>query len=70
MVRGFDEINDKLDRKADKADIEDLKNVMHDFIKQIVDNNEEQAVRDVQWHRLIEWAHKVSEKTGIPLPDL
>ncbi len=30
----------------------------------------EQAARDAQWNRLVEWAQKVSEKTGVPLPDL
>jgi len=26
--------------------------------------------RDLQFERLLEWARKVSEKTGIPLKDL
>ena len=30
----------------------------------------EQAARDAQWSRLIEWAREVSKKTGVPLPDL
>ena len=30
----------------------------------------EQTARDAQWNRLVEWARKVSEKTGVPLPDL
>lgn len=38
--------------------------------KRLNDNDDEQAARDAQWSRLIEWARKVSEKTGIPLPDL
>lgn len=30
----------------------------------------EQVARNAQWNRLVEWARKVSEKTGVPLPDL
>lgn len=55
---------------ATKASIEHLVNTMDDFIKRITDNEDEQAARDAQWSRLIKWAHKVSEKTGVPLPDL
>jgi hypothetical protein len=32
--------------------------------------NDDQAARNAQWNRLVEWARKVSEKTGVPLPDL
>ena len=55
---------------ATKESIDHLINTMDDFIRQITDNEAEQAARDAQWNRLIEWAREVSKKTGVPMPDL
>lgn len=55
---------------ATKADIDHLIATMDDFIRRITDHDAEQAARDAQWNRLVEWAREVSKKTGVPLPDL
>lgn len=55
---------------AKKVDLEHLRNTMDDFIRQITENNAENAARDAQFARLVEWAREVSKKTGVPLPNL
>lgn len=55
---------------ATKDSIDRLASTMDDFIRQLTDSETEQVARDAQWNRLLEWARKVSEKTGVPLPDL
>lgn len=70
MEGRFNTIEEQLSHKAEKSDIDRLINTMDDSIRQITDNKTEQAARDAQWNRLIEWARDVSKKTGIPLPDL
>ena len=55
---------------ATKNSIDHLINTMDDFIRQITDNEVEQVARDAKFNRLVEWAREVSEKTGIPLPNL
>lgn len=55
---------------AKKDDLEHLRNTMDDFIRRITDSETEQAARDAQFSRLVEWAREVSKKTGIPLPNL
>ncbi len=47
--------------------IDHLTGAVDDFAGEIKDNREEQAARDLQFERLLAWARKVSEKTGIPL---
>ena len=64
------EVNVKLDEKASQASMERLVNTIDSFVKRIDDNEIEQASRDMQFERLLEWARKVSEKTGIPIKDL
>lgn len=64
------EVNTKLDDKASQASMEQLINTIDGFVKRIDDNETEQASRDLQFERLLEWARKVSEKTGIPIKDL
>lgn len=50
-----------------RGDIGQLRAAPDDMAKYISDNDTEQAARDAQFERLLEWARKVSEKTGIPL---
>jgi len=64
------EVNSKLDRKAESSDLDRLINTMDNFIRQITDNDTENAARDAQFARLVEWAREVSKKTGVPLPNL
>jgi phage regulator Rha-like protein len=53
---------------ATKQDPHDhLLNTIDSFIDRL---QNEQLARDRQFERLLEWARKVSEKTGIPLENL
>lgn len=70
IENGFGELNDKLDRKAEASDLDRLINTMDDFIRRVTDNDDENVARDAQFARLVEWARKVSKKTGVSLPDL
>jgi hypothetical protein len=47
-----------------------LLNTIDGFIGRIDRYETEQLMRDNQFNRLLEWARKVSEKTGIPLENL
>ncbi len=64
------EVNTKLDQKASQDSMERLLNTLDGFLKRLDDIETEQSVRDLQFERLLEWARKVSKKTGIPLKDL
>lgn len=56
---------DQLDRKYDH-----LITTMDNFIARLDKQETEQAARDSQFEKLLTWARKVSEKTGIPLENL
>ena len=60
-------MNDKLDEKASQSSLNNLTNTIDSFVKRLDDTEIEQAARDRQFDRLLDWARKVSEKTGIPL---
>lgn len=47
-----------------------LMNTIDAFIARIDRYESEQAARDNQFNKLLAWARKVSEKTGIPLENL
>lgn len=47
-----------------------LLNTIDGFVARIDHYETEQLMRDNQFKRLLEWARKVSEKTGIPLENL
>lgn len=47
-----------------------LLNTIDGFVGRIDRYESEQTARDSQFNRLLEWARKVSEKTGIPLENL
>lgn len=47
-----------------------LLNTVDKLISRIDDYETEQAARDNQFEKLLEWARKVSVKTGIPLENL
>ena len=61
----FDGRFDELDIKYDR-----LIRTIDGFISRIDKYEIELAARDSQFERLLTWARKVSEKTGIPLEDL
>ncbi len=50
-----------------KKSIDRLTNTIDGFVKRLDDFETEQAARDAQFDRLLEWAKEVSKKTGIPL---
>lgn len=47
-----------------------LLNTIDGFVGRIDRYETERLMRDSQFNRLLEWARKVSEKTGIPLENL
>ncbi len=57
----FAEVRNDIRKLADTPDL---------FLKRLDTNETEQAARDLQWERLLDWAREVSKKTGVPLPDL
>ncbi len=64
------EVTQKLDEKASQKSLDNLINTIDGFVKRLDDVETEQAMRDRQFDRLLEWARKVSEKTGVPLENL
>jgi hypothetical protein len=68
-VRGeFAEIKNRLDEQDKKYDR--LISTIDGFISRIDRYETELAARDRQFEKLLQWARKVSEKTGVPLEDL
>ncbi len=61
----YDEQFRQLNKKYDH-----LVSTIDGFIARIDRYETEMAARDKQFDRLVEWARKVSEKTGIPLENL
>jgi hypothetical protein len=64
------EVNERLDKTSTQESMDRLTNTIDTFVKRLDDNEIEQASRDAQFNRLVEWAREVSRKTGVPLPDL
>lgn len=64
------ETNEKLEQTASQESLDRLANTIDSFVKRLDDEEVNNLVRDRQFDRLLEWARKVSEKTGIPLENL
>ena len=64
------EVNSKFDDTASQASLDRLTNTIDGFVKRLDDNEIEDTAMKNQFNRLLEWARKVSEKTGIPLENL
>jgi hypothetical protein len=64
----FSTVNDRLDKLDEKYD--HLINTIDGFVARIDKYETELAARDSQFEKLLSWARKVSEKTGIPLENL
>jgi len=60
--------NDRFDKL--EANLDRLINTVDGFVKRLDDQEVENAARDAQFARLVDWARKVSAKTGIPLENL
>ena len=70
VQKRFDSMDQKLDDKSSQASLDRLTNTIDSFVKRLDDAEIEQVSRDAQFERLLDWARKVSKKTGIPLGDL
>ncbi len=71
----MDQISTKFSEVEKRFDTQDVKydhliNTIDGFIGRIDRYETEMAARDSQFERLLSWARKVSEKTGIPLENL
>lgn len=64
----LDAIEARLDAHEQKFDR--LLNSIDRIMNRIDHHETEQVARDSQFEKLLTWARKVSEKTGIPLEDL
>ncbi len=64
------EVNDKFEQTASREALDRLVVTIDKFMNRLAANETEQAARDAQFERLLEWAREVSKKTGIPLKDL
>ena len=64
----FARVNKRLDQLDHKYD--HLINTIDGFVARIDKYETELAARDSQFEKLLVWARKVSEKTGIPLESL
>jgi septal ring factor EnvC (AmiA/AmiB activator) len=76
IIAGFaQQVDDRfrqVEKRLDKleASIDRLTNSIDGLIKRYNEMEVENAARDAQFARLVEWAKKVSAKTGIPLENL
>lgn len=64
------EVNQKLDRKAEQSSLDSLQRTIDRFVGRLDEQEVELRARDSQFEKLLDWARKVSEKTGIPLENL
>lgn len=64
------EVNDRLEKTASQDSLDSLQRTIDKFIGRLDDQEIELRARDSQLEKLVEWARKVSEKTGVPLKDL
>jgi len=72
FVQHMDERFNKIETQLDSLDqkYDHLINTIDGFISRIDKYEAELAARDNQFEKLLEWARKVSIKTGIPLENL
>ena len=69
------QVDDRFNRvEAELKELNDkyshLVSTIDGFVSRIDRYETELAARDNQFNKLLEWAHKVSKKTGIPLENL
>lgn len=72
FAQQIDDRFNKIEARQDALDlkIDRLVNTIDGFIARIDRYETEQTARDSQFNKLVDWARKVSEKTGIPLENL
>ena len=68
----IDTLETKMNERFEKleASIDRLTRTIDGFVKRVDDLETENTARDAQFARLLDWARKVSAKTGIPLENL
>ncbi|MFO0971543.1 MAG: hypothetical protein U0520_04340 [Candidatus Saccharimonadales bacterium] len=68
----IEEFRSEVNQRMDDFDakIDRLTNTLDKFAKRLDDHETEMLARDSQFEKLLAWARKVSEKTGIPLENL
>lgn len=64
------EVNERFEKTASQESLDRLTNTIDAFMKRLDAQEAELAAHKSQMDKLIAWAHKVSEKTGIPLENL
>ena len=70
MQQRFDEIDKRFDEVATKDSVDRLTNTIDGLLKRLDEETLERRAMQAQFDRLLEWARKVSDKTGIPLENL
>jgi septal ring factor EnvC (AmiA/AmiB activator) len=60
----------RLELTASQSSLDSLQRTIDKFIGRLDEQELELRARDNQFDKLLEWARKVSEKTGIPLENL
>ncbi len=70
MKDQFTEVNRRLDQTASQESLDSLQRTIDRFIGRLDEQELELRARDSQFEKLLDWARKVSEKTGIPLENL
>lgn len=72
LFKYMEEFRRDVDKRFDEVDkrFDTLTNTIDNFVKRLDTYEIEQASRDRQFERLLDWARKVSKKTGIPLENL
>lgn len=70
MEKRFGDMDKRFDDTASKKQVDHLINTIDHFVARLDTNETEQIVHNAQLDRLLDWAQKVSVKTGIPLENL
>jgi glycine cleavage system H lipoate-binding protein len=63
----FTRIENKLETKAEKADINKLYNVLDGYVKEVNDYSEDETMLSHKVNRHENWLLKIAEKVGIKL---
>lgn len=64
------EVNERFHDTASQKSLDHLISTIDAFVGRLDSQEVEQAARDSQFEKLLAWARKVSEKTGVPLENL
>ncbi len=65
MSKRFDDIDKRLDEKADKKDIERIYGMLDDITKRLEISDDERLVMGHQLSRVQTWAQRAGERIGL-----